>query len=553
MIKKYKLLGGNLGGKGSPIVCREVAMDKIPDPRLLEHVQLPPETSRDIVTFGAKYVESRDNLNRAYFANDELLKAYNTIAYKALDVEHNIEEVVGHIYSSVFVDRKTGQALDPEAMAKLSPEQLGGIDIDVIIGGVVYADRFPRLEGPVQSKAYKISMETYFDDFDILLENGVRLSHEEAIGLGLEEFIDQLMGSFESPEDFNKAHTLMVTTADNRQSKMKVFKYLKGLLFSGGGLVLNPACPSCHILTTSGDQEEEVRMAASEVFSVDLRNHDKYMEEQKSGKPRIHQVTEGLDCPCNLDKPEKAEDFFVPSIPTSTNPPNSANPKSPNDFTSMPTACPQYQLDANMWCLYADTQCVTAGDRSFRDCHRWLKDPNGRWLFDTRNTNKDEEEIVESDIMGTTTDNPAVNPGSGNDLDDQTVPAGETPYQALQGSAKASMDYMLAAAEYALEAWEAQKEETAAWTTQFINNLPNSSFAVIETGYKDGMSKNARHLPFKDGGGKVDLPHLRNALARANQIKSVLGNDGDDELRARAQRKLAPYAKQYLKTSQEGD
>lgn len=98
-----------------------------------------------------------------------------------------------------------------------------------------------------------------------------------------------------------------------------------------------------------------------------------------------------------------------------------------------------------------------------------------------------------------------------------------------------------------------RQKELAAWTTQFINGLPNSSFAAVETGYKDGDNKNARHLPFKDGGGKVDLPHLRNALARMNQIKSVLGKDTDAELRARAKRKLTPYAKKYLKTTQFGD
>lgn len=89
--------------------------------------------------------------------------------------------------------------------------------------------------------------------------------------------------------------------------------------------------------------------------------------------------------------------------------------------------------------------------------------------------------------------------------------------------------------------------ERAKWTSKYINSLPNSSFAVIETGYKEGdSSKSARHLPFKDASGKVDLPHLRNALARCNQIKNVLGNDTDSELRARAQRTLAPYAKKYL-------
>ena len=53
------------------------------------------------------------------------------------------------------------------------------------------------------------------------------------------------------------------------------------------------------------------------------------------------------------------------------------------------------------------------------------------------------------------------------------------------------------------------------WDTAYINNLPDSSFAVIEKDYKNGKikDKNARHLPFKDADGSVDIPHLKNALA----------------------------------------
>jgi hypothetical protein len=92
---------------------------------------------------------------------------------------------------------------------------------------------------------------------------------------------------------------------------------------------------------------------------------------------------------------------------------------------------------------------------------------------------------------------------------------------------------------------EKKKEKAAAWTTKFINGLPNSSFAAIEKGYKEGESpKTARHLPFKDAAGKVDKPHLRNALARANQIKSVLGTESDAALRARAASKLESFRSQ---------
>lgn len=66
----------------------------------------------------------------------------------------------------------------------------------------------------------------------------------------------------------------------------------------------------------------------------------------------------------------------------------------------------------------------------------------------------------------------------------------------------------------------------AQWDTAFINNLPDSSFAYIEPGgQKDGDGKTTprskRHLPYKDGSGKLDLPHVRNALARLSQVQNM--------------------------------
>jgi hypothetical protein len=92
--------------------------------------------------------------------------------------------------------------------------------------------------------------------------------------------------------------------------------------------------------------------------------------------------------------------------------------------------------------------------------------------------------------------------------------------------------------------------EKATWTTAYVNGLPNSAFVVVEKGYdpnKEGMSdKGARHLPYKDNTGAVDMPHLRNAMARAGQIESVLGVESTEELRARAQKKCEELRKKYL-------
>jgi hypothetical protein len=62
----------------------------------------------------------------------------------------------------------------------------------------------------------------------------------------------------------------------------------------------------------------------------------------------------------------------------------------------------------------------------------------------------------------------------------------------------------------------------AQWTTKYVNDLPDSSFLYIEPGAgKDGGGKTEprakRHFPVKDADGKVDVAHVRNAIARIPQ------------------------------------
>ena len=73
------------------------------------------------------------------------------------------------------------------------------------------------------------------------------------------------------------------------------------------------------------------------------------------------------------------------------------------------------------------------------------------------------------------------------------------------------------------EAEEGKDVWEATWTTAFMNDLPDSSFLFIEPGGKkeDGKTvpRSLRYFPYKDAEGKVDLPHLRNALSRIPQAK----------------------------------
>lgn len=104
---------------------------------------------------------------------------------------------------------------------------------------------------------------------------------------------------------------------------------------------------------------------------------------------------------------------------------------------------------------------------------------------------------------------------------------------------------------FSIESDDALVSSFAKWDTAYINSLPNSAFAVVEKDYLEGRikDKRARHLPYKDKEGKIDLPHLRNALARMNQIKPVGESETAEELRERARKVLIPLAKKYLPNS----
>ena len=81
----------------------------------------------------------------------------------------------------------------------------------------------------------------------------------------------------------------------------------------------------------------------------------------------------------------------------------------------------------------------------------------------------------------------------------------------------------------------------AVWSTAYINDLPDSAFLHVEArGTKDSDGKTTprslRHFPYKDASGKVDLPHLRNAISRIPQ--SSLSAEQKARLQTKARRIL---------------
>lgn len=93
-----------------------------------------------------------------------------------------------------------------------------------------------------------------------------------------------------------------------------------------------------------------------------------------------------------------------------------------------------------------------------------------------------------------------------------------------------------------------EKIDLEKWDTKYINSLPNSAFAAVESCASE--KKNARHLPHHNSSVKsatenssVDVPHLRNALARVNQVQAVCPGTHIGELKKKALRHLIHHAK----------
>ena len=81
------------------------------------------------------------------------------------------------------------------------------------------------------------------------------------------------------------------------------------------------------------------------------------------------------------------------------------------------------------------------------------------------------------------------------------------------------------------------EEDKAEWTAAVINDLPDSAFLYVGDGGEkaDGKTtpRTLRKFPVRDSEGAIDLPHLRNALARIPQ--SDLSEDEQATLTGKAQ------------------
>ena len=219
-------------------------------------IELPRNEDKqpDLQYFSAVFVSAGTNLNGAHFLPSELVKAEDTIVSKALDVEHKEEDIVGHIYDRAFIDNDN-KKLNMEELANKEDASLDSenSDMHVVIAGVVYKNRFPNLAKEIANGDWKVSMECYFSSYDVKIGDLI-LTQREAEVMGL-AFDDKLFGKIAK-----------VIKKGKELAKGTLERVLRGIVFSGCGVVKNPANPPSVILETASEKSSK---ASKEVIVLD--------------------------------------------------------------------------------------------------------------------------------------------------------------------------------------------------------------------------------------------------------------------------------------------
>ena len=259
-------------------------------------IELPSgsEKQPDLQYFTALFVSSGSNLNLAHFLPSELVMAANTVSSKAVDVEHSESDIIGHIYAYEFIDTD-GHKLSLKELSSMEKASLDKQDMHIVIAGIIYKSRFPEIAKEIASGEWMVSMEAYFNDYDVLIGDTI-LDKKEAEMLG-----------FDTSKESSFGKLAKIIKEGIEIASGKAARVLRDICFTGVGIVKNPANPPSVVLETA---KEKIEGTSKEESDYTVLNYDD-LEDETSDKNTTNNVTlESIDSSVNSDK-EKEESELV--------------------------------------------------------------------------------------------------------------------------------------------------------------------------------------------------------------------------------------------------
>jgi hypothetical protein len=308
-------------------------------------IELPRNEDKqtDLQYFSAIFVSAGTNLNGAHFLPSELVKAEDTIVSKALDVEHKEEDIIGHIYDRVFISNDN-QKLDLAELAKKEDASLDreNDDMHIVIAGVIYKNRFPNLAKEVSQGEWKVSMECYFANYDIKIGDMI-LTRPEAEAMGLAHD-DNLFGKLAK-----------IIKKGKEIAEGTLVRVLRGITFSGCGVVKNPANPPSVILETASEKVSNIDPKEVIILDYDLL--------EKANKLTSNKVEDDNSVITDPSKNEDAELQYSDTVGICVN-------YKRRVFAEEPQG-PDTKVTANDWCTLYDKGCTSfSRDTTDPDCLR---------------------------------------------------------------------------------------------------------------------------------------------------------------------------------------
>ena len=240
-------------------------------------LNLPKEEDRqmDLLYMTSIFVSTGTNKNGAVFLGSELVKARHTIKDKAVDIEHDEQSLIGQITNFAFL-KQDGALLNSDKMhAKMEDDDMDDMDMDIAISSIIHAARFPDIAEEIKRGEWAVSMEAYFETFDIKVGDFI-IPREQAEEKGY----DQMVG-----------HVVRLKRGKKELGFHLIGRVLRGITFAGVGIVKSPANERSLILEAASVNEfiEENKDGAK---VIDLSDFSEVVVEDVKEKEEASNNTE---------------------------------------------------------------------------------------------------------------------------------------------------------------------------------------------------------------------------------------------------------------------
>lgn len=209
------------------------------------------------------------NKNDDVFDKEELWKARHTAVDKPFNFMHNEKDIIGHLTSSKVVDYE-GSLIPDTAVIDQLPDQF-----EVVVGAVLYRkwndatlqDRMNKIISEISDGKWCVSMECLFRNFDYAVTN--------------DQGVNKILARNDQTSFLTKH--LRIYGGTGEYGGYRVGRVLRNFVFSGKGLVDNPANPRSHITSFNDKTETSSFVAANATLEeLNISNEEKIMANEVS-------------------------------------------------------------------------------------------------------------------------------------------------------------------------------------------------------------------------------------------------------------------------------